>query len=276
MGIATVQICYYDGVSSGEVCQTAQTVATSTVPSAFNLAIENLAPEVWFKFEDTDFNTTITDSGSISADLSSQNTVKASVGAAMRSTVGQSLSMPGWTSGNWSTEAAYYIEGAGNAAANAFGGKGTFTIIMAVNVPAGTLVQLMPFIRIATNATQQTNEIFSVMLNATETGYFHCEFGGGNLFDSTSALDDGNTHLAIWRLGYGSSLRELELDGAVAASGAWSHTLQARTETLKIGGTTNASSTGIPFRSDCMAIWDRALSDAEIANLWTLYNAEKL
>jgi len=111
------------------------------------------------------------------------------------------------------------------------------------------------------------------MLDAAEEDFFHYDWVGGVSASSSGASkDDGVTHIAIARVG--GNIRKLEIDGVEVVSTTWNHTLETRTETLKIGGTTSSGQSGIAWRSDVMALWDRFLSDVEIASLASTYISE--
>jgi len=113
--------------------------------SQFDIDIAALLPEIYYKFDaDDDFTGTINDHGSENVDVASQNTVDAAVASALRSTTTQSLAMPAFTSGNWTTEAAYYEE-TGNDAADLLGGGTEFSQVISFNVPAADLGNTMPF-----------------------------------------------------------------------------------------------------------------------------------
>jgi hypothetical protein len=67
---------------------------------------------------------------------------------------------------------------------------------------------------------------------------------------------------------------KLEVDGTEVDTAAYGNTLETRTEALQLGGNTVATQSGLAFRSDCMVLFDRYLTDAEISNLWTRYDLE--
>jgi len=277
--VASVQFCYNDGVSSpGLVCSDIVDIVFDSsgnlvaAGSAFDDAISDLAPDIWFRFDDADLTTTIVDYGSQGINLTSQNTTNGSAGAPLRTTRSQSLSMPAWTATNWATEAAHYTD-SGNAASTFLTGVTARTVIFSINQPddpaGGTDKSYFSLMDIP----DETNRMFDFYFaSATETLILLTDrLGGNSSLIGTVDMDDGVTHLVIGR--YGNPDMKLEFDGTEDFTAAWAQTLETETTTLNVGGHYGTeANTG--HRTDCFVLKNRYLSNAEIVNLFTLYSAE--
>ena len=247
--------------------------ATGGGAELFDDAIDALAPNIWYKFDDASFATTIIDHGTVGADLTSQNTVDASVGAAMKSGGSQSIDMPAHTAGNWATEAAQYKDAA-DAVSAVFGGADAFTFIFSFNSadlgngnqvffkineePSGGLYLVQMFIGAGTGAQEITCGVYT---------------GGGSYptQSTTLALDDSGNHLVIWRNSNSPAVgRTLELDGVTEFDGVQGGNPWDFDVPFFIGNSTTVAKPG--FTSDCFAGWDRWLSDAEIHGMFERYD----
>ena len=243
--------------------------------SAFDDAVAALSPIVLYLFDDASFATSIVDSGSLSENMTLQTATAASVGPALRTTRSSSIAVPSWTSGNFATEGALYAT-TGNAFANAMDGLASYTTLMSFRFGTYTNSNECEMFRLATNATASTNEGFSLRRTGNKEISYHSRGGGGQQSVKSSALTQNTSHLVIVRhTPTGATGVKMALDGAEVATYYWAYAHNTVTETLKVGGqsaaTTNPSDA---VYMDCAAVWTSFLSNAQIADLWTLYNAE--
>ena len=253
------------------------------VPSAFDDAVDALAPDVWYKFEDSSFATTLVDSGTEGIDLTSQNTVDASAGAAMRSTKTQSLFMPGCTATNWSTQSAYYTD-TSFAMRDFIGGKGDMTIafsyMMASDVTHGS--KWIPMFWLGPNG-DTPDDIMVAGLYVIGTDHINVFLRGsaGDEFLQTSGGghgDDDHIHFFIGRIKNSTTQKWAAIDGAVYgdSSSTTLGTLNTGDFPFSIGGNQGLTlEIETPdWWTDFFGLWDRYLSDAECLDLWEKYNDE--
>ena len=275
--ISQVTLCYDDGVSSGKVCFDPVTLTVST--SAFDDALAALNPQVNYTFKDSSYATTIIDEGSAGINLTSQNATAASNGSPMRTTRSKSLLMPANTGTNWATEAAHYTD-----TANAFGliqkGLTNWTVIWSYSVANNASTNVLPFYRLGTNFTASTGEGFHCYIEAVATGLvvFHERHtsGAGVIKTSAGPMDDGANHLCIARCGSVASGLRLTHDTTIESNLNYNHTSDTSLSPFNLGGLNVAIHPGAGFGTDCFAFFNSFLSDAQVANLASLYAAEKI
>jgi hypothetical protein len=248
--------------------------------SAFDDLVESLSPAVWYKFDENDnFAGTITDHGSAGVDVTSQNSTDASVGAALRNSTLQSLEMPAFTAGNWSTEGANYQDAAN--AMNAVTSGTPWTIIWSCTFDSKVAGDNVPMFGVGPSSHNQTNA--SWLIRAQFTGglmraWKEHSTGSTALTGSDDVQDPGQTtYFFVWRMAIPGDTGRQDLweNGVRVDYGFRVSYPISSTDGFNIGGVYN-SEDAVEWRTDCLAIWDSALTDQEIEDLWELYNAEAL
>jgi hypothetical protein len=238
--------------------------------SAFDAAIVALSPDYFYKIDDSTFATSLLDSGSEAQDLLTQNATPGSNGTAMRSTKTKSLEMPAWTTGNWAANAAHYAE-AGSTLAALLDISDACTVVMSINAPFQDLNTSQDLLSVASNPIVGVTSCFYLqILDVGEILRCHEEHTtGSSVTETPSNINDGVTHLIIWRTG---PEKNLELDGTeVDLVEVPQQSFITLAVPLQLGAT---SDNGQAYRTDCIAVWDSYLSNVNIADLWTLYTAE--
>jgi hypothetical protein len=156
-------------------------------------------------------------------------------------------------------------------------GQTALTVVQSFNLEnGGVKTHELPLFRDGNDATQSTNWLFKSSFDSTGgvEGHLKHTTGGRDVQSSTLTLNDGLTHLVIYR--FGPAGANLTLDGTEEDTEAWNLTIDTVTTIFNLGGTTSSTQAGLSWKSDCFALWLSYLSDGEIVDLWTLFNAEKL
>jgi hypothetical protein len=248
---------------------------------AFESGIEALNPVVWYKFDDASFAATITDYGSLEEDLTLNTTPTASAGTALRSDRTKSIRFPAVTNGNWATEGAQYVD-----SLNAIDGvtsNSAWTILLSLRTDVDTANTHSPICGVHQQSFAAKSSSDSWQMALTNgTGALNCwkrHTTGSTALDALSDVRDSGSSVFLfwWRMQVPGDTGKQDLweDGAQDDIGNRVGSAVPSTAGFRLGA--QWSTEAAPWwESDCLAIWDTALSNAQLADLWLKYSAKKL
>ena len=198
----------------------------------------------------------------------------------MRSTKTQSIQFPSYTAGNWATQGAQYADGVSNPIAEITDGV-PLTIVMSIEHPDAAGNQTM-FAGVGTNYRSVITG--NAQWQCFSDGASRVEFWKRHATGSTAVNTDTETiagngpQLVVWRLGISgdTSKQEVLCNDVQGEYGNRVGYCSYYSHPFIIGGYYSGSEPGPVWRSDCFALFTKALTDAELTDLWTKFQSEKV
>lgn len=249
----------------------------------FDSDMEALLPDIWFKFDQADYNTSVVSSGVLAnADMTLQTSTAASVGAAMRSkTRNDCIVMPAYAYANWATEGAHYTE-TNDTMHDITSGASSVPWTAVFSFQAASHSPGCMYWNMGTSHTTTPTSAWHLLTGNGSSNYMSFAIrgptGNSSASSATETSQDGTPHIMVVRNGssyLNPNALEFWIDGVlkVATTNGNRSPIDVSGQPFNMGGKYSTYA-GVEWKTDCFAVFDKMLPDDDVISLQAAYLAE--